>query len=122
MTTVLVVDDDPDIRRVFQKVLENAGACVLEAENGNVALKLLASHAVDVVLTDMIMPEMEGIETIMAIRREQPTIRIVAISGGGSVSAHSHLDLARHLGADAVLTKPVDRNRLVETVLGSKGN
>src|SRR6185503_15133055 len=83
MSRLLLIEDDVSLRRVMAQILTRAGYTVSEARNGRVAIKVLAETPIDVVVTDMIMPEMEGVETIRFLRREYPAIKIVAISGGG---------------------------------------
>jgi CheY-like chemotaxis protein len=114
MARVLVVDDDADIREGVHDVLAGCGHSVLEAANGAFALRQLASHSVDLVLMDILMPDKEGIETIQEIRRTQPDKKILAMSG--CVARHDYLDFARYLGADAVLTKPFQPAELLEAI------
>lgn len=114
MARVLVVDDDSDIREGLHHLLASYGHSVTEAENGAVGLERLESTSVDLVLIDIVMPRMEGVETIMKIRRARPGQKIVAMSG--SDSKHSYLDFARAFGADAVLAKPFQPAELLETI------
>ncbi len=117
---ILVVDDEPSIRILFHQMLTAAGYRVVVAADGRMACEILAGSAgLAVVITDLIMPNQEGIETIRAIRQQFPAIKIIAVSGafGGKF-----LRMARLLGADATLTKPVDAQELcgaVAQVLGS---
>jgi PAS domain S-box-containing protein len=110
---VLVVDDESQVRAFFQKVLTDAGYEVLFAKDGNQALKMVCAHPFDLVLVDLVMPEGEGIETIQAMRKEQPSLKIIAVSGflGGEF-----LKVARHLGANFTIAKPVDPVILVSAV------
>lgn len=110
---LLVVDDEDLNRRLYSEILRAAGYSVLEAENGEDAMKILGRQAVDLVLTDLYMPEREGIETIQAIRRTLPTTRIVAMAGSGGQML---LRIAKMLGADASLHKPIAPNELVSVV------
>ena len=89
---------------------------VVEAGNGNEGLRALESQAFDLVVTDIIMPEKEGIETIRAIRHRSPEIGIVAISGGGRTSTLDFLGAAKKLGADQALHKPFTGSQLLEVV------
>ena len=114
MAHVLVVDDDSDIREGLCHLLEGYGHSVTEAENGIVGLERLASTKVDLVLIDIVMPQMEGVETILTMRRTQPGQKIVAMSG--SDPKHSYLDFAKAFGANAVLTKPFQPAELLETI------
>ena len=108
---ILVVDDDEAVRRVLRAMLESGGFEVLEAPNGNEASILQSATPADLLITDLIMPEREGLETITAFRRDFPGVRIIAISGafGGAF-----LNAARLLGADAILPKPVSASKLLE--------
>jgi two-component system cell cycle sensor histidine kinase/response regulator CckA len=110
---ILVADDEPGVRSFLRKVLEGAGYEVMEAANGKEALQKVRAGGVDMLITDLVMPEQEGIETIMALRGEAAGIGIIAISGafGGR-----YLEAARQLGAQSVLTKPVSAEVLLGKV------
>ncbi len=116
MTRVLVVDDDELVRETFLDALGRAGFDVTGAANGKDAEKALEGTGFDVVVTDILMPEKDGIETILAIRKGHPDIAIIAVSGGGAMDAIQLLDFARQLGADRVVAKPVSPATLVELV------
>jgi DNA-binding NtrC family response regulator len=110
---VLVVDDEEDVRRYLVDVLVNAGFETAEARNGREALSRLAASPFELVITDLVMPEQEGMETIGEIRKRYPNVRIVAISGA---FAAKYLRMARFLGASRSLAKPVSPEQLVQTV------
>lgn len=115
--SALVIDDDGQVRATLRDVLEDAGFEVFEAGNGKEAVALVDGDVnVDVVITDMLMPEKEGIETIVEIRKRRPRVGIVAISGGGMRGNLDFLALAAKFGADRTLAKPVDSAKLVATV------
>jgi CheY-like chemotaxis protein len=116
MTKVLIIDDDPGVRTVIRQALEDENFEVVEAEDGRDGLKQFNAHHPAVVVTDIIMPNMEGVETIMALRKLAPDVRLVAISGGGRVGAKDFLNAAKRLGADRVLPKPFDDDELVAMV------
>ena len=116
MKRILLIDDDEFFRDFVKQLLTRAGYEVLPAPNGREGLKLLAQSPVDLVLTDIIMPEKEGLETIMEIRRQQPETRIIAMSGGSRVSAACYLDMAAKLGARRTLQKPIESDDLLRTV------
>jgi CheY-like chemotaxis protein len=102
--TILVIDDDEAVRRVLRAILEDAGHRVLEADNGRSGIEHPEFDSAHLVLTDLIMPEQEGLETIRRLRQNYPEKRIIAMSGAyGS----QFLDAARLLGAHAVITKPI---------------
>jgi CheY-like chemotaxis protein len=115
MSLVLVIDDDAQIRRMTRRILAGAGHAVIEAEDGDAGLALVRSGEVALVLTDLIMPNKEGIETIRDIRQICPEMAIIAMSGTGA-SASLYLHVAEKLGADAVLSKPFRAAELIETV------
>lgn len=117
MAKVLVIDDDPQIRRLTARILTELDHEVIEAGDGREGLKLVLQRRPAVVLTDILMPEKEGIELIRDIRRDAPDVHIVAMSGGGTTAkAMMFLDFALALGADAVLRKPFRAAELAETV------
>ncbi len=107
MARILLVDDDPDFRRMLQQTLVHFGHTVIEAANGRAGVALFRQAGADLVITDMVMPEQDGLEVLLALRREQPPVKFIAISGGGPVSAAEYLKIATILGATRVLTKPI---------------
>lgn len=119
-TTVLVIDDEQLIRLQIRSALELEGFVVHEAANGNEGLSRMAAIHSDVVITDILMPDKEGIETILELRQLYPTVKIIAISGGGRTGNKDFLHTAKHLGADRILAKPfglADLLNLVREVL-----
>jgi len=108
MGKVLVIDDDAQVRRVVRRLIEMEGHQVAEAESGKIALRLLANDPADLIITDIYMPEMDGIELLTRLRETLPEARLVAMSGGGVLPAHHMLDAAKALGAIAVIEKPFD--------------
>ena len=117
MARILVVEDDDQIRTLIKKMLEGEKEYeVAEAENGVVAVKLARKTEFDLIITDIIMPEKEGIETIKEIRQMYPMIKIIAISGGGRIGPYDYLDLAKRLGAKKVLEKPFDLKEMLVAV------
>jgi CheY-like chemotaxis protein len=113
---VLVIDDDEQIRLVMRRALERAGYVFFEVADGSLALAATRQHRPDVVVTDIIMPEKEGIETIRELQREFPDLAIIAMSGGGRIDHHTYLGLARKLGAVATLAKPFLPQDLIATL------
>jgi CheY-like chemotaxis protein len=113
---ILVIDDEPAIRRALTRVLERAGCSVRTAEDGAIGLQMLRAEAVDLVITDIIMPNVHGVSVIEAITREFPKVRVIAISGGGNfnsaeclpnaITTSAYLAAAKQAGAHAALTKP----------------
>lgn len=106
MATILVIDDDAAMRRLLKRVLGGEHR-IIEAADGSIGLARFAEHAPELVITDIVMPNKEGIETIREIRRLAPTAKILAISGGGGAGSAQYLDMASKLGADVTLMKPL---------------
>jgi DNA-binding response OmpR family regulator len=104
------------MRVLLRQVMEWAGHEVVEAADGREGTRLQRQHRADLVITDLIMPEQEGLETITALRRDYPGLKIIAISGGGRIGPEAYLPAARELGADRVFSKPFDVQELAETV------
>lgn len=124
MARILVVDDDEQFRRMLREMLERAGHEVHDAANGVVALELDREHQSDLVVIDLVMPEKEGLETILDLRRRRPDVKIIAISGGGRSNPNANLAAAKKLGARSTLTKPFTRNDVLlaidEVLTGGK--
>ncbi len=116
MSSILVVDDDTQVLDVMSEMLRLEGYDVSVAENGQEAVDQLRVDRFDLVITDLIMPEKEGLETIADIRRSQTDMPIIAISGGGRIGPTDYLETARFIGADATLAKPFGRQELISTV------
>jgi CheY-like chemotaxis protein len=116
MALILVIDDVAPMRDLVRRMLERAAHCVIEAEDGEVGLAVFQDQHPAVVITDLIMPRKEGIETIQQMRRSRPNARIIAKSGSSDVSGATYLSAAEKLGADAVLVKPFQRAALLEVV------
>ena len=122
MANILLVEDEEQLRSMLKIVLEGAGHTVQEAGDGKEALESYVRHPADLMVTDIVMPNKEGIETILEFRRNHPSLRIIAMSGGGRNSAQDYLKLAKSFGADYVLTKPFSNQAIldvVKTVLAS---
>jgi len=106
VASILIIDDDASVRRMLRLALERDGHAVVEARNGAEGVLLYRTAAADLVITDLFMPEQDGIETIQQLREEFADSRILAISGGASTGAAGPLTDARLFGADATLAKP----------------
>jgi CheY-like chemotaxis protein len=113
---ILLVDDNDAIRTVLRRLLARSGFDVVEARNGVEALAAHRAQPADIVVTDLIMPEKEGLETILELRRMQPRLRIIAMSGGGRVRAQDYLKLAAALGASRTLAKPFSEAELLKAI------
>lgn len=116
MAKILVVDDDDLLARLVEQTLVEEGHEVVWAKNGAEALKLYDPASVDLVVTDLIMPETEGLELITELRKKNNRVRIIAMSGGGRSGPAGYLPIAKHMGAKAVLQKPFSIVVLIETV------
>jgi len=116
MQRILVIDDDHHILLMIKKMLERAGFEVDLASNGDEGLELFKKLSVDLVITDIIMPEKEGLETIREMKRLRSDIKIIAMSGGGKVSSDNYLNTAKIFGATKIMTKPFTHKQMVLTV------
>ena len=116
MHRILVIDDEETIRDIFRQMLEMEGFEVAEAPDGREGMMLQRKRPADLVITDLIMPDKEGLETIKELREEFPQVKIIAVSGGGWMDAESYLLTAKRIGADRALTKPVGRKTLLTSV------
>jgi YesN/AraC family two-component response regulator len=115
---ILLVDDDEQFRKMLRKMLVRMGFEVIEARNGKEAIEIFQRDPADLVMTDIIMPEKEGLETIGALKRKHPGVKIVAMSGGGRGSATDYLKVAMMMGADRTIPKPFSNENL-ETLLAN---
>lgn len=119
MARILIIEDDEPLRAVLAGALAHAGHVVLEAAEGRAGCTVVATSPCDLVLTDLIMPGQEGIETIMQLRQHHPTLPVIAMSGG-SHHAKSYLGIAAKLGVRSTLSKPftlADLNRAIDAAL-----
>jgi len=117
LTRILVVDDESEIRALVSRILKQAGYDVIEAADGKEGTRLFRENLPELLITDIIMPEKEGIETIMELRRDFPNVKIIAISGGGKALARDTcLRFAKGLGASRALAKPFSRQELLDAV------
>lgn len=126
MGSILIIDDEQDIRDALQMVLESVGHDVKLVSNGDDAVELQRREPADLIITDIIMPGKDGVDTIREIRQEFPGTRIIAISGGGGVqpadyapeaiTTTAYLAAAKQAGADMVITKPFERKDLIKAV------
>jgi DNA-binding response OmpR family regulator len=122
MAKILIVEDDDEVRDVLKTLLRDEGHQVSEASDGNAAMEEFLRDPADLVVLDIVMPDKEGLETIIDLRRTHPNVKIFAMSGGGRTSPQDYLDMAKRLGAIQVIAKPFsidDFLRGVETALKS---
>lgn len=116
MIRILVIDDDPNVRQMICRMLEREGYELDSAANGREGLEKFRAAPADLVITDIIMPEQEGIETIRLLKADYPDCRIIAISGGGRMGPSDYLSMAKLLGATQAISKPFDRMQLLSSV------
>jgi DNA-binding response OmpR family regulator len=111
---VLIIDDDPALLRLMSMAFEAAGYATVAADNGRNGIRMASSHEPDLVVTDIVMPDIEGIGAIRAIKQSTHPPKVIAISGAGRGRGSDYLNWARHLGADEVLTKPFRMSELLK--------
>jgi DNA-binding response OmpR family regulator len=116
MASVLLTDDNPDIRQFVEFALTRAGHVVTAAPDGKAALKLLETQQFDVVVTDIVMPDIDGLELIRIIRKNNPGVKVIGMSGGGRGAAVDYLEMAMRFGAAATLQKPFRPDELTAAV------
>jgi len=116
MTLILIIEDDRTIREVLRQILEHAGYEVMEASDGKEGISLYRKRQADLIITDIIMPKKEGLETIVDLKAEFSEVKIIAISGGGRLGPETYLELAEGFGANRLLNKPFGHEELLEAV------
>lgn len=116
MKKILIIDDEQDILLMLRKMLERKGFDIDMASNGVEGIKCMRKYEPDLVITDIIMPEKEGLETIREMIKIKADLKIIAMSGGGKVSAESYLKIAGMFGASKALTKPFSMKEMLGAV------
>ncbi len=116
MKRILVIDDDTQIREMLREILEREGYEIEDAENGKDALAIQQARPCDLIITDLIMPEQDGVETIMEFTQRDPAVKIIAISGGGRIGPRDYLEMAEALGAKKTFYKPFKRQEILAAV------
>jgi DNA-binding response OmpR family regulator len=117
MARLLIIEDDSSYLKLLKIVTERAGHESFLALDGKEGMRLFNQHDIDLIITDIYMPEQDGLETIIEIKSTHPETKIIALSGGGSRGwKDSTLLMAEDLGADAVLAKPFDNAKLIDTI------
>lgn len=116
MSTILIIDDEDVVRKMLRKLFEKNGYQIIEASNGIQGMKMFTEHKPDLIITDLIMPEKEGLELIRELKKNDPNVKIIAISGGGITDPLMYLNLAVTFGAVKAFSKPMDMDLLIETV------
>lgn len=112
---ILVIDDDANIRGILAEMLTTAGYEVVEASNGKEGVRLYRDAPFDLVVTDLLMPEKDGLEVVMELRKDFPQVKIITLSGGGAYG-NSSLETSKALGAARALLKPFMEDQLLEAV------
>ncbi len=118
MAHILIIDDEHQIRLMLRKLFESEGYKVTVASDGNEGIRRYHENPVDLIITDLIMPEKEGIETIWELKNKYPDVKIIAMSGGGKVKPEGYLHLAEQLGAIQTFSKPIRKEELLVAVKG----
>ena len=116
MARILIIDDEPNILLMLKKMLERSGYIVDMAINGKEGLELFTKFPADLIITDIVMPEKEGLETIREIKKDHPHVKIIAISGGGRIDSTEYLASARLFGASRIFQKPFKQKEIVTAV------
>lgn len=116
MALILIIEDDLTVREVLRQILEHAGYEVMEASDGKEGIDFHRKRQADLIITDIIMPKKEGLETIMDLKADFPELKIIAISGGGRLGPETYLELAKGFGANRILDKPFGHEELLEAV------
>lgn len=116
MAQVMVVDDDQQVLRLISEIIEKEGHQVIQAADGERASQLFEQHPTDMVITDLLMPNKEGLELIQELRSLRPEVKIIAYSGGGQIEPDNYLDFAKGMGADRVFSKPIPIKELKTAV------
>ncbi|MCK5226789.1 MAG: response regulator [Desulfobulbaceae bacterium] len=116
MAIILIADDDPPIRELLQRILENQGHTVVTFSNGKGIFDFLKKEKADLVITDLIMPDKEGLETIRELQQTHPEIKVIAMSGGGRDKPDDYLNMALAFGAGKALTKPFTKQEVISAI------
>ncbi|MBW2338189.1 MAG: response regulator [Deltaproteobacteria bacterium] len=116
MARILIIDDEPQIRSMLKLMLERDGYEVVEASDGVEGISVYRQNPADLIITDLIMPNKDGIGMIIDLKKEFPEVKIIAMSGGGLNKPDGYLKGAKKLGASCTLTKPIDREEILRVV------
>jgi DNA-binding NtrC family response regulator len=113
---ILIIDDEEQIREMLRQMLTREGYEVAVADNGKEGMKICREQEIDLIITDIIMPEKDGIEMILELRHDFPQLKVIAISGGGRLGPDGYLEMAQKLGAHRTFFKPFNRKEILGAV------
>jgi len=114
---ILIVDDEPGLRKLVTAILGSEGNTIDEAENGAKALKMVSENVYDLIITDLVMPEVNGIDLIMALKDRQYPGKIIAVSGGGGITGRfDYLEISEIIGANSILSKPFTEDDIKDLI------
>jgi CheY-like chemotaxis protein len=116
MARILIIDDDEKLLEMLRRMLEQENYEIMLASDGVEGMEQHRHSPADIIITDLFMPRQEGIETILRIKQESPSVKFIAISGGGNVAGMDYLELAANVGAERTLAKPFTRDQLLEAI------
>jgi len=116
MAKICLIEDEAMIRETLNRILQKLGHEVVTCSDGAQGLIEITKNSYDIVLTDIIMPEVEGIEILQTVKKVSPTTKVIAMSGGGRVGNTDFLEIASSLGADAIIYKPVTKTDFMEAL------
>jgi DNA-binding response OmpR family regulator len=116
MARILIIDDEAMIRDLLVNILEREGYETVTASGGKDGIKIHQENPADLIITDLLMPEKDGLETIMELRRDFKDVKIIAMSGGGKIDPETYLQIAKTMGAIEIITKPFDLRELLKTI------
>jgi DNA-binding NtrC family response regulator len=113
---ILIIDDEEQIRAMLEQMLTREGYEVAVADNGKEGMRVCREQEIDLIITDIIMPEKDGIEMILELRHDFPQLKVIAISGGGRLGPDGYLEMAQKLGAHRTFFKPFNRKEILDAV------
>jgi DNA-binding NtrC family response regulator len=113
---ILIIDDEVQIREMLGQMLTREGYQVVHARDGKEGMKACREQSIDLIITDIIMPEKDGIEMILELRHDFPALKVIAISGGGRLGPDGYLEMAKKLGAHRTFFKPFNRKEILDAV------
>ena len=116
MARILIIDDDVNFLKMLRQMLERAGHTVIDAANGKIGAQLFREDRTELIITDIFMPEKEGIEVIRELKKDFPTLKIIATSGGGRKGNFNYLEMAKTFGADRSFAKPFERQEMLDAI------